>query len=91
MKTRRIDAVVAGDRVGGLFLVGGLDELVDQAGGERVSDSEAGRRCGGAESISKWVLPVSESSIRQSGSLFLAHSRLVRLLTRAGVTLGLAE
>ncbi|WP_217562827.1 hypothetical protein, partial [Streptomyces sp. GbtcB6] len=68
------------------MLVGGHEEDVDQAGGERLSESEAGRRCGGAETISKWVLPVSETSIRQSGSLFLAHSRLVRLLTRAGGT-----
>ena len=45
---QQIDAAVAGDRLRQLFVVGGLDELVDQLGGEDVADRVPGLGGGGA-------------------------------------------
>ena len=45
----QIDAAVAGDGLGELFLVGGFDEFVDQFRGQDVADPVAGVRGGGAQ------------------------------------------
>jgi hypothetical protein len=41
--------------------------------------------------MSRWDLPVPESPIRHSGSLFLTQSQVARVLTTAGSMLGLAS
>lgn len=47
--TEQIDASVAGDGLAKLFVVGGLDELVDQGRGGDVADAVAGHRGGCAQ------------------------------------------
>ena len=49
VEAEKIDAAVAGDRLGQLLVVGGLDELVDQLGGQGVADPVAGLGGGGAQ------------------------------------------
>jgi transposase len=46
---KQIDAAVAGDGLGELLVIGGLDELVDELRGHDISDPVAGHRGGGAE------------------------------------------
>jgi len=64
-----IDAAAAGDRRGDLFLVGRLDELVDQLRGQRVFHPAARPAIAAAvpSAISRCDFPVPESPIRQSG------------------------
>ena len=45
----QVDAAVAGDGLGELLVVGGLDELVDQLGGQGVADPEPGHGRLGAQ------------------------------------------
>ena len=45
----QVDAAVAGDGLGELLVVGGLDELVDQLGGQGVADPEPGHGGLGAQ------------------------------------------
>ena len=45
----QVDAAVAGDGLVELLVVGGLDELVDELGGQDVADAVADGRSGGAE------------------------------------------
>ena len=49
VQAEQVDAAVAGDGLGQLLVVGGLDELVDQFGGQRVADPEAGLGGRGAQ------------------------------------------
>jgi hypothetical protein len=56
----QVDASVAGDGLGQLFLVGGLDELVDGLRGERIADPEPGHRGSGAETDQEMGLAGAE-------------------------------
>ncbi len=49
VNAEQVDATVAGDRSGELFLVGSFDEFVDEFGREGVFDAVAFLCCGGAE------------------------------------------
>jgi hypothetical protein len=49
VQAEKIHSAVAGDRLGQLLVVGGLDQLVDQLGGKGVADPVAGHRGLGAK------------------------------------------
>src|SRR3954471_11666085 len=49
VEAEQVQAGVAADDAGELFVVGGFDEFVDQGGGGDVADPAAGLGCGGAQ------------------------------------------
>jgi hypothetical protein len=58
VQTEKINSAVAGDRLGQLLVVGGLDEFVHELGGKRVADPVAG--LGGCD-------PESDEQVRLPG------------------------
>ena len=53
IEAEQVDPAVAGDGAGEVFVVGGLDQLVDQGGGGDVADPVAGLGGGDAQPISR--------------------------------------
>ena len=91
VEAEQIDAAVAGDGPGQLLVVGGLDELVDQLGGQGVADPVARASAAAVPSaISRWVLPVPESPIRHSGWPARTQAQVASGGSMAGLMAGLA-